>query len=59
MDTVWVSYAMKEEDNGIFTMRPVVDFYRQEFYRTVVIQVDVCTKGVESALWASPTSVEQ
>ena len=43
MDTVWVSYAIKEEDNGTFTMRPVVDF---------------CTKGVESTLWASPTSVE-
>lgn len=57
MDTVWVSYAMKEEDNGIFTMRPVVDFYDKSFIGRI-IQVDVCTKGVESTLWASPTSVE-
>ena len=58
MDTVWVSYAIKEEDNGTFTMRPVVDFYDKGFIGRI-IQVDVCTKGVESALWASPTSVEQ
>ena len=57
MDTVWVSYTMKEEDNGTFTMRPVVDFYDKGFIGRI-IQVDVCTKGVESALWASPTSVE-
>ena len=57
MDTVWVSYTMKEEDNGIFTMRPVVDFYDKGFIGRI-IQVDVCTKGVESAIWASPTSVE-
>ena len=57
MDTVWVSYAIKEEDNGTFTMRPVVDFYDKSFIGRI-IQVDVCTKGVESALWASPTSVE-
>ena len=58
MDTVWVSYAIKEEDNGTFTMRPVVDFYDKSFIGRI-IQVDVCTKGVESAIWASPTSVEQ
>ncbi len=58
MDTVWVSYAIKEEDNGTFTMRPVVDFYDKSFIGRI-IQVDVCTKGVESTLWASPTSVEQ
>ena len=58
MDTVWVSYAIKEEDNGTFTMRPVVDFYDKSFIGRI-IQVDVCTKGVESALWASPTSLEQ
>ena len=58
MDTVWVSYAVKEEDNGTFTMRPVVDFYDKGFIGRI-IQVDVCTKGVESALWASPTSLEQ
>ena len=58
MDTVWVSYTMKEEDNGIFTMRPVVDFYDKGFIGRI-IQVDVCTKGVESALWSSPTSLEQ
>lgn len=58
MDTVWVSYAIKEEDNGTFTMRPVVDFYDTSFIGRI-IQVDVCTKGVESALWASPTSLEQ
>ena len=58
MDTVWVSYAIKEEDNGTFTMRPVVDFYDTSFIGRI-IQVDVCTKGVESAIWASPTSVEQ
>ena len=58
MDTVWVSYTMKEEDNGTFTMRPVVDFYDKGFIGRI-IQVDVCTKGVESALWASPTSLEQ
>ena len=57
MDTVWVSYAIKEEDNGTFTMRPVVDFYDKSFIGRI-IQVDVCTKGVESTLWASPTSVE-
>ena len=57
MDTVWVSYAIKEEDNGTFTMRPVVDFYDKSFIGRI-IQVDVCTKGVESAIWASPTSVE-
>ena len=57
MDTVWVSYAIKEEDNGTFTMRPVVDFYDTSFIGRI-IQVDVCTKGVESAIWASPTSVE-
>ena len=57
MDTVWVSYTMKEEANGTFTMRPVVDFYDKGFIGRI-IQVDVCTKGVESALWASPTSVE-
>ena len=57
MDTVWVSYTMKEEDNGTFTMRPVVDFYDKGFIGRI-IQVDVCTKGVESAIWASPTSVE-
>ena len=57
MDTVWVSYAIKEEDNGTFIMRPVVDFYDKGFIGRI-IQVDVCTKGVESALWASPTSVE-
>ena len=57
MDTVWVSYAIKEEDNGTFTMRPVVDFYDKSFIGRI-IQVDVCTKGVESALWASPTSME-
>ncbi len=57
MDTVWVSYAIKEEDNGTFTMRPVVDFYDTSFIGRI-IQVDVCTKGVESALWASPTSLE-
>ena len=57
MDTVWVSYTMKEEDNGTFTMRPVVDFYDKSFIGRI-IQVDVCTKGVESAIWASPTSVE-
>ena len=58
MDTVWVSYAIKEEDNGTFTMRPVVDFYDKSFIGRI-IQVDVCTKGVESAIWASPTSLEQ
>ena len=58
MDTVWVSYAVKEEDNGTFTMRPVVEFYDKGFIGRI-IQVDVCTKGVESALWASPTSLEQ
>ena len=58
MDTVWVSYAIKEEDNGTFTMRPVVDFYDTSFIGRI-IQVDVCTKGVESAIWASPTSLEQ
>ena len=58
MDTVWVSYAIKEEDNGTFIMRPVVDFYDTSFIGRI-IQVDVCTKGVESAIWASPTSVEQ
>ena len=58
MDTVWVSYTMKEEDNGTFIMRPVVDFYDKGFIGRI-IQVDVCTKEVESALWASPTSVEQ
>ena len=58
MDTVWVSYAIKEEDNGTFTMRPVVDFYDKSFIGRI-IQVDVCTKGVRSATWASPTSVEQ
>ena len=57
MDTVWVSYAIKEENNGTFTMRPVVDFYDKSFIGRI-IQVDVCTKGVESALWASPTSME-
>ena len=57
MDTVWVSYAVKEEDNGTFTMRPVVEFYDKGFIGRI-IQVDVCTKGVESALWASPTSLE-
>ena len=57
MDTVWVSYAIKEEDNGTFTMRPVVEFYDKGFIGRI-IQVDVCTKGVESALWASPTSME-
>ena len=58
MDTVWVSYAVKEDDNGTFTMRPVVEFYDKGFIGRI-IQVDVCTKGVESALWASPTSLEQ
>ena len=58
MDTVWVSYTMKEEDNGTFTMRPVVEFYDKGFIGRI-IQVDVCTKGVESALWACPTSLEQ
>ena len=58
MDTVWVSYAIKEEDNGTFIMRPVVDFYDKGFIGRI-IQVDVCTKGVESALWGSPMNVEQ
>ena len=43
MDTVWVSYAVKEEDNGTFTMRPVVEFYDKGFIGRI-IQVDVCTK---------------
>ena len=46
MDTVWVSYAVKEEDNGTFTMRPVVEFYDKGFIGRI-IQVDVCTKGVD------------
>ena len=58
MDTVWVSYAIKEEDNGTFIMRPVVDFYDKGFIGRI-IQVDVCTKGVESAIWGSPMNVEQ
>ena len=59
MDTFRVSYVESEAENGIISLCPMVEFYdKEQEYIGNIQQINLFTKEVRTAMWASPLIIE-